>query len=85
MKHLILILSLTFTICASAQQTGSSRCRLPSFVPEPLIDGKSNAPRRDQVIVIRGNHIESVADAANAKIPAGATVIDLSNRPCCPA
>src|SRR5882724_10870592 len=43
-----------------------------------LIDGKSDRPRRDQVIVIRGNRIESVSDAANAKIPAGAKVIDLS-------
>jgi len=43
-----------------------------------LIDGKSDQPRHDQVIVIRGNRIESVSDAANAKIPSGATVIDLS-------
>lgn len=45
-----------------------------------LIDGKSDRPRRDQVIVIRGNKIESVSDAANAKTPAGATVIDLSQQ-----
>ena len=43
-----------------------------------LIDGKSDKPRRDQVIVVRGNRIESVSDAANAKIPEGASVIDLS-------
>ena len=43
-----------------------------------LIDGKSDSSRRDQVIVIRGNRIESVSDAASAKIPAGANVIDLS-------
>ena len=43
-----------------------------------LIDGKSDQPRRDQVIVIRGNRIESVSDAAAAKIPAGASTIDLS-------
>jgi imidazolonepropionase-like amidohydrolase len=43
-----------------------------------LIDGKSDKPRHDQVIVVRGNHIESVSDAAGAKIPANATVIDLS-------
>ncbi|HKS76744.1 MAG TPA: amidohydrolase family protein [Terriglobales bacterium] len=43
-----------------------------------LIDGKSDAPRHDQVILIRGNHIDSVTDAAKAKIPAGANVIDLS-------
>jgi imidazolonepropionase-like amidohydrolase len=43
-----------------------------------VIDGKSGAPRRDQVIVVRGNRIESIADAGNATIPAGAAVIDLS-------
>jgi imidazolonepropionase-like amidohydrolase len=43
-----------------------------------LIDGKSDSPKRDQVIVIRGNRIDSVGDAASMKIPSGATVIDLS-------
>ncbi len=43
-----------------------------------LIDGTSNTPRNNQVIVIRGNRIESVTDAASAKIPAGAATIDLS-------
>ncbi len=44
-----------------------------------LIDGKSDAPRRNQVIVIRGNKIESVSDATALKIPDGATVLDLSH------
>src|SRR5437870_4951144 len=44
-----------------------------------LIDGKSNTPRHNQVIVIRGNRIDSISDAASTKIPAGATVIDLSH------
>jgi imidazolonepropionase-like amidohydrolase len=44
-----------------------------------LIDGKSDRPLRDEVVVIRGNRIESVSDAASAKIPAGATIIDLSH------
>src|SRR6266850_1275196 len=45
-----------------------------------LIDGKSDSPRHDQVIVIRGNLIDSVSDAASAKIPSGAAVIDLSGK-----
>ena len=45
-----------------------------------LIDGKSDKPRANQVIVIRGNRIESVADASSAKIPAGAAEIDLSRQ-----
>ena len=43
-----------------------------------LIDGKSDKPRHDQMIVIHGNLVESVSDAASAKVPSGATVIDLS-------
>jgi imidazolonepropionase-like amidohydrolase len=43
-----------------------------------LIDGSSNPPRRNQVIVIRGNQIVEVADAATAHAPEGATTIDLS-------
>jgi imidazolonepropionase-like amidohydrolase len=42
-----------------------------------LLDGKSDTPRHNQVIIIKGNHIESVGDAS-AQIPAGAAVIDLS-------
>ena len=44
-----------------------------------LIDGKSDTPRSNQMIVIRDNRIESVGDAASANIPAGATVVDLSH------
>ncbi|MBV8546921.1 MAG: amidohydrolase family protein, partial [Acidobacteria bacterium] len=40
-----------------------------------LIDGRSDAPKENQVIVIRGNRIESVGATA---IPASARVIDLT-------
>src|SRR5712692_6170173 len=43
-----------------------------------LIDGESNSPRRNQVITIRGNRITDVSDAASARIPVDAEVIDLS-------
>jgi imidazolonepropionase-like amidohydrolase len=43
-----------------------------------LIDGTSETPRKNQLIFVRGNRIEKVADAS-AQIPAGATVIDLSS------
>ncbi|HXA20644.1 MAG TPA: amidohydrolase family protein [Thermoanaerobaculia bacterium] len=41
-----------------------------------LIDGRSDAARVNQIIVIRGNRIESVG--SGTAIPAGAKVIDLS-------
>jgi imidazolonepropionase-like amidohydrolase len=44
-----------------------------------LIDAAAGQVRQNQVIVVRGNKIESVGDAASAKAPAGAQVIDLSN------
>src|SRR5438270_4560177 len=43
-----------------------------------LLDGKSESPKRDQVIIVRGNRIDSVSDASAVRIPAGAPVIDLS-------
>src|SRR5215470_14045942 len=43
-----------------------------------LIDGATEAPRRNQLIFVRGERIEKVADGG-AAIPAGAKVIDLSN------
>src|SRR2546421_4449442 len=43
-----------------------------------LIDGKPGEPRHDQVIIIRGDRIESVSDASSTKPPVGATTIDLS-------
>jgi imidazolonepropionase-like amidohydrolase len=44
-----------------------------------VIDGKSDSVRRNQVIIIRGNRIESISDAAAASVPAGSDVIDLSH------
>ena len=44
-----------------------------------LIDPRANEPKHNQVIVIRGDKIESVGDAAATQVPAGAKIIDLSN------
>jgi hypothetical protein len=45
-----------------------------------LIDGVSGSAKANQIMVIRGNRIESVATGA---APAGAKVIDLSGQWCC--
>ncbi len=44
-----------------------------------LIDPRTDEAKHNQVIVIRGDKIESVGDASSAQVPAGAKVIDLSN------
>ena len=79
MKNYAWILLLAAVVPAAAQQKDNAASESWTIIRAgSLIDGKSAAPRRDQVILIHGNRIDSVGDAATAKIPAGATVIDLS-------
>jgi imidazolonepropionase-like amidohydrolase len=78
-KNYVWILLLAALIPAAAQQKDNPASESWTVIRAgSLIDGKSAAPRRDQIIVIHGNRIDSVSDASAAKIPAGATVIDLS-------
>jgi imidazolonepropionase-like amidohydrolase len=75
------IVVLAFVISAAAQPQAKDSPTSESWTvirAGTLIDGKSDKPTQGQVIVIHGNRIESVGDAPAAKIPAGATVIDLS-------
>jgi imidazolonepropionase-like amidohydrolase len=86
-KSLLFILPVTLAISCAAQlsaaptpsaKSNESSEKTTVIRAGTLIDGKSNSVRHDQLIVIRGNRIESVGDASSAKIPAGANVIDLS-------
>jgi imidazolonepropionase-like amidohydrolase len=76
----MLIFTMALPLVVTAQPTATAPA-VQSIVIRAgtLIDGKSNSARHNQVIVIRGNRIESVSDASTAKMPAGAKVIDLSN------
>jgi len=77
-KHRCFLFVLAFAASVVAQ---TSQVAAPTVIRVgTLIDGKSDKPRRDQIIVIRGNKIESVSDAGAAKIPADAKIIDLSDR-----
>src|SRR5438105_15346663 len=64
--------------CAAFAQTPPPAERVTVIRAGTLIDGVANEPRRDQVIVVRGNHIASVGSGTSAKIPQGAELIDLS-------
>ena len=77
-KRFTVVFLLFLAASATAQQKSESAPGWTVIRAGSLIDGKSDTAKRDQVIVIHGNRIESVGDAASAKIPAGATVIDLS-------
>jgi len=74
------IWTLVFSLAAAAQTrpAATNAPRVMVIRAGTLIDGASDAPRANQVIIIRGNRIEKVG-GANTEIPAGATVIDLSN------
>src|SRR6267143_1838999 len=67
---------------SEVQRSGQSG--VPSTAPltvvraGTLIDGVSEAPRKNQLIFVRGERIEKVADGS-AAIPAGTRVIDLSS------
>jgi len=75
------VFAILLTMGASSAQDKGATPHLKAFTVirvGTLIDGKSDSPRHDQIIVIRGHLIDSVGDPASTKIPQGATVIDLS-------
>lgn len=79
MKNLWWALLLAVAASLAAQDSKPSNSQTVTVIRAgTLIDGKSDKPRHDQVIVIRGDRIESVSDAASAKLPLGATLVDLS-------
>jgi imidazolonepropionase-like amidohydrolase len=64
-----------------AQKSASPAVPVTVIRAGVLIDGVSGSARRNQIITIRGNLITEVADAGSgvpANLPAGATVLDLS-------
>ncbi len=81
LRILVLLVSvIPLSLTAAGQATPGAVPAEPVTVIRAgtLIEGKSGEPRKNQVILIRGNRIASVQDAATAQIPSGAKVIDLS-------
>ena len=73
------ILSLVFVSNAvRAQAPARLAERVTVIRAGALIDGTGGAPRKNQLIFVRGQRIEKVADGS-AQIPAGAAVVDLSS------
>ncbi len=72
-----LLLSLVWSAAVAAQPTTA----VPAVTvirAGVLIDGVSSSAKSNQLIVLRGNRVESVGDAGALKIPDGARLIDLS-------
>src|SRR6266481_4014347 len=81
MRKVFVALCITLIAATHAASQASSAGAAPTTLTViragSLIDGTSEAARKNQLIFIRGERIEKVADAA-AAIPADANVIDLS-------
>ncbi|MGH9709290.1 MAG: amidohydrolase family protein [Candidatus Acidiferrales bacterium] len=45
-----------------------------------VIDGTGSPARNDQTIIISGDKIQSIGDSSSTSVPAGAQVLDLSNK-----
>jgi imidazolonepropionase-like amidohydrolase len=81
MRHSFACFALALMLCcvgARGQSVSPAPAPLTVIRAGTLIDGTSDAPRKNQLIFVRGERIEKVADAS-AAIPADAKVIDLSN------
>ena len=79
MKRWLALLIVPFAVSAGWAQNSSAVLKPMTVIRAGvLIDGDSNSPRRNQVIIVRGNQIVEVSDAATARIPSGAEIIDLS-------
>jgi len=82
MKRFVSVVVALLITAGAFSQDQSGKPVLHSFVAiraGALIDGKSDQPRSNQVILIRGNVIDSIGDAATAHIPQGAQIIDLTH------
>ena len=81
MRKLFVVLFITLIAVAQTASQTSSAGAAPSTLTViragSLIDGTSDAARKNQLIFVRGERIEKVGDASDA-IPANAKVIDLS-------
>jgi imidazolonepropionase-like amidohydrolase len=79
LKHVVLLALAACSIALLAQTAAPTQSAVTVIRAGTLIDPRADEPKDNQVIVIRGEKIEAVGDAATVNVPAGATVIDLSS------
>ncbi|MBV8049864.1 MAG: amidohydrolase family protein [Acidobacteriaceae bacterium] len=73
------LLLLGFTLLSAQAQEAPALHAFTVIRAGTLIDGESDSVKHDQIIIIRGDRVDSLGDAGSAKVPSGATVIDLSH------
>ena len=75
---IVLVMAVVAATAASGQAPAAPQSTVTVIRAGTLIDGTGDAVRRNQLIVVRNDRIERVADAS-APLPSGAHVVDLSN------
>ena len=78
MKTLFAVMAVLFVQFSVAQSNSTAAAQVTAIRAGALIDTQAGATRRDQLILIRGDKVESVGDASSIAVPPGAKVIDLS-------
>lgn len=68
----------TCLVSALAFSQATTPAKTTYILAGRLFDATNESVRENQVVVIEGERIKTVAAAASVKIPAGATVVDLS-------
>jgi len=79
-KKMVMAIALLALVAATvrAQAPAATAEHVTVIRAGALIDGTGAGPRKNQLIFVRGNRIEKIADAS-AEIPPDAAVIDLSS------
>jgi imidazolonepropionase-like amidohydrolase len=78
-NHLASIILMSWCAASVAQSAPPSQLQATVIRAGTLIDPRTDTPKHNQLIVIRGTRIEAVGDVATIQVPAGANVIDLSS------
>src|SRR5579859_3890595 len=78
MRKLLVSWLVAVLACGIVAAQGMKEGRLTVIRAGSVIDGVSESAKKNQLIFVRGNKIEKIADA-NTPIPAGAAIVDLSN------
>ncbi len=80
-RHLLgTLLPLVFASCTRSQGSFIATPASVAFAHVTVIDGRSETPRRDMTVVVRGNRITAVGPADSVSVAGIATVIDASGK-----
>jgi len=75
MSREFLLLTVSFLLLARGAHPVAAQGTI-AITHVNVVDASSSAPRRDQVVVVRGNRIVAVGPARSTPVPSGAHIVD---------